>query len=117
MTATTLAATSFYCSALTYGTPELQDCYRALSSLPTADGFFRYFVEQQIHPTVPDFDWPSWHDPRPGNLKRKGVQVPKFWSSGEFRFLYLTILSVLQSRGRLSVHVLYRFWIPYPRQG
>ncbi len=76
-------ASLFYCSKAIYGVPAQQDCQEVLSTLPAADLFYRYFVEQQLSTGLPQADWTHWSDRRPLGLRQKIIQVPKFWSYGE----------------------------------
>ena len=82
----TTHALVFFCSRNNYGMPLAQDCYETLQSFPSADQLYRYFVEQELRPSVPEADWNEWIDPRPPNFRQKVEQVPKFWSSGTHAF-------------------------------
>lgn len=75
-------ASLYYCSKHTYGTPAVQDCYEAISTLPSPESFYRYFVEQQLTTSLSQVDWYIWHDPRPGSSQQSIIQIPKFWSYG-----------------------------------
>lgn len=61
----------------------MQDCSHTLAIFPQADGFYRYFFEQQLETAPSDSDWQGWKDERPGSLRHNVVQVPKFWSYGK----------------------------------
>ena len=65
-----------------YDSPVMQDCSHALAALPRADASYRYYIEQQLETAPPEFDWQDWKDERPIYLRRKVVQVPRFWSYG-----------------------------------
>ena len=81
-----LAAASnslLFCSRNIYGSPIPEDCSHALTALPQAENYFRYYVEPQLETTGPDFDWEGWADERPPDIRRGVVQIPKFWSFGK----------------------------------
>ena len=82
ITHTQINAFSFFCSNAFYSAPAQQDCYRALADFPLADGYHRYFVEQQMRAAWPTLDWEAWTDPRPVSRRQKAEQIPKFWSVG-----------------------------------
>lgn len=67
------------CSEEVFGRPQRQSCERALSTFPR-DPFLRYFVEQQLRP-MPNHNWLSFHDTRPGEQQPEIVQVPKLWGA------------------------------------
>ena len=71
---------SYFCSKNIYDSPLIQDCSHALAALPQADGFYRYFIEQQLQAAPPEYGWESRKDERPISQQRNLVQVPKYWS-------------------------------------
>ena len=77
------SGSSYFCSRNMYDSPVMQDCSHALATLPPADEFYRYYIEQQLKTAPPESDWQGWRDERPTIYRRKVIQVPKFWSHGK----------------------------------
>ena len=72
-----------YCSQKIYGQPIYTDCADALWRLPK-DRNVRYFVEQDLRIAEPQMNWVRFTDPRhPGNTQTV-MQMPKWWSQGEY---------------------------------
>lgn len=77
------SGSSYFCSKSIYDSPDMRDCSYALAAVPQADGFLRYYIEQQLATGPPDFNWRDWKDERPSPFQTNKVQVPKFWNYGK----------------------------------
>lgn len=95
-----VAGSSYFCGKNTYDSPDIRDCSYALAALPQADGFYRYYIEQQLATVPPQFDWQGWKDERPSYIKRSPIQVPKFWSYGSCN---LALLSYVEGKSKTAV--------------
>lgn len=89
----TTLAVRIECAKDYYGTPSSQDCDSLLESFAdSSDNQPRLFDDEQLR-TPGGFDFPGVHNIYPTQV----VQVPAYWSLGEFTSLSYNPRSLIQS--------------------